>query len=42
MLVGGYWEIAERFLKQAKQNYPGMPDDWYIQKVVQDLESDRQ
>jgi tetratricopeptide (TPR) repeat protein len=41
MLVGGYWEIVERLPKKAKEDYPGMPEDWYLHKVVRDLERDR-
>ena len=33
-LVGGYWEIAERLIEQAKYDYLGMPEPWYIEKVV--------
>jgi tetratricopeptide (TPR) repeat protein len=40
-LVGGYWEIAERLIDDAKYRYPGMSEDWYIEKVIQDLERDR-
>jgi tetratricopeptide (TPR) repeat protein len=39
-LVGGHWEIAERLLDQARYDYPGMPEDWYIEKVIHDLERD--
>ncbi len=40
-LVGGQAEIAERLLEQAKYCYPGMSDDWYIEKVIYDIERDR-
>lgn len=40
-LVGGYWEIAQRLIEQAKYNYPGMTEEWYMEKVIHDLESDR-
>jgi tetratricopeptide (TPR) repeat protein len=40
-LVGGQTEIAERLLEQAKYCYPGMSDDWYIEKVIYDIERDR-
>ncbi|MBR8834562.1 MAG: tetratricopeptide repeat protein [Stigonema ocellatum SAG 48.90 = DSM 106950] len=40
-LVGGYWEIAQRLIEQAKNSYPGMSEEWYMEKVIQDLESDR-
>lgn len=38
MLVGGHWEIAERLLEQARRYYPNQSEDWYIEKVIQDLE----
>jgi hypothetical protein len=40
-LVGGYWEIAERLIEDTKYRYPGMSEDWYIEKVIQDLERDK-
>jgi tetratricopeptide (TPR) repeat protein len=40
-LVGGYWEIAQRLIEQAKNYYPGMSEEWYIEKVIHDLERDR-
>jgi tetratricopeptide (TPR) repeat protein len=40
-LVGGYQEIAERLIFQAKDYYPGMSEEWYLEKVIQDLESER-
>lgn len=41
ILVGGYWEIAERLIEQARQNFPGRQEEWYWQKVIADLERDR-
>ncbi|MBO3460221.1 tetratricopeptide repeat protein [Aetokthonos hydrillicola Thurmond2011] len=41
-LVGGHWEIAQRLITQAKSYYPGMPEEWYIEKVIHDLERDRE
>ncbi|MBW4642835.1 MAG: ABC transporter permease [Goleter apudmare HA4340-LM2] len=32
---------VERLLEQAKQNYPGMPENWYCERVLDDLERDR-
>ncbi|WP_017652006.1 hypothetical protein [Fortiea contorta] len=32
---------AERLIDQAKQNYPGMPENWYCERVLDDLERDR-
>ncbi len=40
-LVGGQWALAERLIDQAKAQWPGMPEDWYIEKVLYDLERDR-
>jgi hypothetical protein len=40
-LVGGYWEIAQRLIDQAKYDYPGMSEEWYLQKVIGDWERDR-
>ncbi len=40
-MVGGYWEIAERLIQQNQDYHPGMSDEWYLQKVIDDLERDR-
>ncbi|MBD2195348.1 MULTISPECIES: tetratricopeptide repeat protein [Calothrix] len=40
-LVGGQWEIAQRLIQQKKDNYPQMPEEWYLQKVITELERDR-
>ncbi len=40
-LVGGYWEIAQRLIDQKQNYHPGMSQDWYLQKVIDDLERDR-
>lgn len=40
-LVGGQWAIAERFLRQARHQYPGRSEEWYLETVVADLERDR-
>jgi tetratricopeptide (TPR) repeat protein len=40
-LVGGYWDVAERLIDLAKRKNPGMPEDWYWEKVIEDIESDR-
>ncbi|MEA5567199.1 tetratricopeptide repeat protein [Anabaena sp. UHCC 0399] len=39
-LVGGYWELAQRLIEQKKDYYPGMTEEWYMQKVIDDLERD--
>ncbi|MBD2177038.1 tetratricopeptide repeat protein [Pseudanabaena sp. FACHB-1998] len=41
-LVGGNMAIAQRLIDIAKQDHPNMPEVWYWQKVIFDLESDRQ
>ena len=40
-LVQGDWNLAERLLDSAKMNYPGQTEDWYWEKVIYDLERDR-
>jgi hypothetical protein len=40
-MVGGYWDVAVRLIELAKKKYPGMPENWYLQKVIDDLERDR-
>lgn len=40
-LVGGYWEVAERLIELAKRKTPGMAENWYLEKVIYDLERDR-
>ena len=32
---------AERLVNQAKQDYSGMPENWYWEKAIADLERDR-
>ncbi|WP_434683988.1 tetratricopeptide repeat protein [Pseudanabaena minima] len=41
-LVGGNMAIAQRLIDIAKQEKPNMPEVWYWQKVIFDLESDQQ
>jgi hypothetical protein len=41
-LVGGNMAIAQRLIDIAKQERPNMPEVWYWQKVIFDLESNRQ
>jgi tetratricopeptide (TPR) repeat protein len=38
LLVGGQVEIAERLVEQVKLYYPGMAEDWYLEKVIYDIE----
>ncbi len=40
-LVQGNWSLAERLLASARQNYPGQSENWYWEKVIYDLERDR-
>lgn len=40
-LVGGNRLIAQRLIDIAKENYPDMPEAWYWQKVIFDLESEQ-
>jgi tetratricopeptide (TPR) repeat protein len=40
-MVGGYWDVALRLIDLAKQKNPGMPENWYWEKVIEDLERDR-
>lgn len=40
-LVGGQWAIAERLIQQQRDYLPGMGEDWYIQRVIDQLEHDR-
>jgi hypothetical protein len=39
--LDGDVDTAEQLIEQAKQNYPGMSEDWYIQKAIDDWDSDR-
>jgi uncharacterized membrane protein required for colicin V production len=40
-LLSGDTAAADRLIEQAKQNYPGMPEDWYWERAIADLERDR-
>ncbi|MDJ0737122.1 MAG: ABC transporter permease [Nostocaceae cyanobacterium] len=40
-LVAGDAAAAERLVEQAKQEHPGMPDKWYWEKAIADVERDR-
>ncbi|MEA5554787.1 tetratricopeptide repeat protein [Anabaena cylindrica UHCC 0172] len=40
-MVGGYWEMAQRLIQQKKDVYPGMSEEWYLQKVIDDWERDK-
>ncbi|MBW4570376.1 MAG: ABC transporter permease [Tolypothrix carrinoi HA7290-LM1] len=40
-LLSGDTAAADRLIEQAKQNHPGMPEDWYWERAIADLERDR-
>jgi high-affinity Fe2+/Pb2+ permease len=40
-LLAGDVKGAERLVTQAKQTYPDMPENWYWERVIADLERDR-
>ncbi len=40
-LLSGDTSTAERLVEQAKQDFPGMPENWYWEKTIADLERDR-
>ncbi|BAY08635.1 ABC transporter permease [Calothrix sp. NIES-2098] len=39
--LDGDIDTAERLIEQARQEYPGRPEAWYVEKVLNDLEGDR-
>lgn len=39
--LDGDIDMAERLIAQAKQDNPGMSEDWYIQTVLNNLEGDQ-
>ncbi|MBD2243215.1 hypothetical protein [Nostoc sp. FACHB-888] len=40
-LLRGDVRTAKRLLRQQRQNCPGRSDNWYLEKVIYDLERDR-
>ncbi len=40
-LLRGDTATAKRLLKQQRQQHPGKSDNWYLEKVIYDLERDR-
>lgn len=40
-LLSGDTSTAERLVEQARQDEPGMPENWYWEKTIADLERDR-
>jgi len=41
-MVGGHRDIAERLVDIARYKYQGMPEEWYWQKAIEDLERERE
>ncbi|OUL33907.1 ABC transporter permease [Nostoc sp. 106C] len=39
--LDGDIDTAERLIAQAKQNYPGMEENWYVEKVIEDWDRDQ-
>jgi hypothetical protein len=40
--LSGDVAAAERLIEQAKQNYPGMPENWYCERVIDELDQGQQ
>lgn len=40
-LVGGHWDTAWRLVDLEREKNPGMPEDWYWEKAIYNLERDR-
>ncbi|MDF5715952.1 MAG: ABC transporter permease [Rhizonema sp. NSF051] len=40
-ILDGDTGAVERLIKQAKHETPGMPENWYWERVIADVESDR-
>lgn len=38
VLVSGQWGIAQRLIDQLKQESPGYAEDWYLERVIYNLE----
>lgn len=41
ILVGGHWDTAWRLVELEREKNPGMPEDWYWEKAIYNLERDR-
>lgn len=39
--LDGDIDTAERLIEQARQNHPGMSENWYVEKVIDDWDRDR-
>ena len=40
-MLQGDTATAKRLLRQQRRNHPGKSDNWYLEKVIYDLERDR-
>jgi high-affinity Fe2+/Pb2+ permease len=40
-LLAGDAQGAERLVEQARRTYPDMPENWYWERVIADIERDR-
>jgi len=40
-MMQGDVPAAKRLLLQQRRSQPGKPDNWYLEKVIRDLERDR-
>ena len=41
ILVGGHWDTAWRLVDLEREKNPGMPEDWYWEKAIYNIERDR-
>ncbi|QOV23068.1 ABC transporter permease [Anabaenopsis elenkinii] len=39
--LGGDVAAAEQLIQQARVNYPGMPENWYCERAIDDLEREQ-
>ena len=39
VLVSGQWELAERLIVQLEEKYPGRSEEWYLERVIYELET---
>lgn len=40
-MLDGDYAAAERLVNEVRQNFPWMPENWYWEKAIEDLERDR-
>jgi tetratricopeptide (TPR) repeat protein len=38
IMVSGQWAIAQRLIDRLKEDEPGYPEDWYLERVIYNLE----